>query len=96
MADMTATCKKCGKNFLIIEQEQAFLQKKGLTLPTTCPTDRQKSRLSTRGERNLYKTVCQQCGASMITTYDPERIPNKILCKKCYLDYFEKNDLMQK
>ena len=96
MADITATCSECGKNFLIIDQEQTFLQKRGLPLPGICPTDRQKARLSSRGERNLYKTKCQNCGASMITTYNPEKVTNRILCKKCYLEYFEKNDLMQK
>jgi hypothetical protein len=96
MADITETCEECGKKFLIIEQEQEFLQKKGLPLPKICPTDRQKARLSQRGERNLYKTNCQNCGASMITTYDPTKVTNKILCKKCYLEYFEKTDLMQK
>ena len=95
MSDITASCQKCGKKFLIIDQEQAFLKKKGLPLPKLCPADRQEQRLSARGERKLYKTICQNCGASTITTYDPKGTTNKILCKKCYLEFFEKTDLLQ-
>lgn len=94
MVDITQTCTTCGKNFLIIPQEQEFLKKKNLPLPQLCPTDRQARRLATRGERTLYKTTCQQCGAQTITSYDPAKATSKILCKKCYLDFFEKNELV--
>lgn len=95
MADIIKVCEKCGKKFLAIEQEQEFLKKKDLPLPTICPTDRQANRLKNRGERTLYKTVCQQCGASVITSYDPKSVTNKILCRKCYMDYFEKNETLK-
>lgn len=95
MADITQTCSQCGKKFLIIDQEQEFLKKKNLPLPTLCPTDRQARRLENRGERTLYKTTCQQCGDGVITSYDPGKAVSKILCKKCYLAYFEKNDVIK-
>lgn len=95
MADITQTCEKCGKKFLVIDQEQEFLKKKELPFPTLCPTDRQEKRIKNRGERNLYRTTCQQCDANMITSYDPSKAKNKILCQKCYLEYFEKNDPLQ-
>ena len=94
MPDITQTCAKCGKKFLVIPQEKAFLDKKGLPLPIFCSTDRQARRLATRGERTLYKTTCQECGNSVITSYDPQTAVSKILCKKCYLDYFEKHDAL--
>lgn len=95
MADITQTCTKCGKKFLVIEAEQAFLKKKGLPLPILCPSDRQAGRLENRGERALYRTTCQQCGANMVTTYDPKSVKSPVLCKKCYLAYFEKHDFLQ-
>jgi len=94
MQDTTQICSQCGKKFLVIVQEQEFLHKKNLPLPTLCPTDRQTRRLATRGERTLYKTTCQQCGNSVITSYDPKTAESKILCNKCYLDYFEKHDAL--
>ncbi len=95
MADRTATCTTCGKKFLIIDQEQEFLKKKGLPLPTLCPSDRQLRRLEGRGQRSLFRTTCQECGSSMVTSYDPTNVTSKILCKACYLAYFEKNDPIQ-
>ncbi len=92
MADTTATCTICNKKFLIIDQELEFLKKKNLALPTLCPTHRQERRLVGRGERTLFKTTCQECNASMVTSYDPSKATSKILCKTCYLSYFEKND----
>ena len=92
MSDLTQTCTQCGKKFLVIKPEQEFLQKKGLALPELCPHDRQARRLSQRGERNLYRTTCQQCKANVITTYDPEKVKSQILCRKCYQEYFDKND----
>lgn len=92
MPDITSVCKQCNKKFLIIEPEQEFLKKKGLPLPNVCPTDRQLNRLKNRGERTLYRTTCQQCGTNMITSYDPKTVDSKILCQKCYVQYFDKND----
>lgn len=95
MSDITQVCKTCGKKFLVIEKEQKFLKKKGLPFPDICPTDRQALRVKNRGERTLYKTTCQQCGASVITSYDPKSVTNKILCRKCYGEYFEKNEVLK-
>lgn len=95
MVDITQICKLCGKKFLIIEPEQEFLKKKGLPFPVICPTDRQAARVKNRGERTLYKTICQLCGTNVITSYDPKSVSNKILCRKCYAEYFEKNEVLK-
>lgn len=95
MVDITQLCEKCGKKFLIIETEQEFLKKKNLPIPDICPTDRQMNRLKNRGERILYRTTCQQCGANMIASYDPKTVTSKILCQKCYVEYFDKNEVLQ-
>lgn len=95
MADIVQVCSKCNKKFLIIDKEQEFLKKKGLAFPTLCSTDRQAKRVKDRGERVLYRTNCQQCGENVIVSYDPAKAKSKILCQKCYLAYFEKNDPLQ-
>ncbi len=96
MEEIKRTCTKCGKEFWVIKQEQQFLNKMGLPLPTMCPADRQARRLKHRGERNLYKSKCQNCGKDIIVTYDPKSVESnqKMLCKKCYLEWFEKNSAL--
>jgi hypothetical protein len=93
MTAVAQVCGKCGKQFLIIDQEQEFLNKKGISLPTNCPSCRQLRRLTLRGgERALYKTKCQQCGKDIITSYDPSKAPNKILCKEDYEKFWSEKD----
>lgn len=98
MEEIKRKCVKCGKEFWVIKQEQEFLKKMNLPLPTECPADRQTRRLKHRGERNLYKTKCQNCGKNIIVTYDPNDTASnsKILCHECYLEWFEKNPILIK
>lgn len=91
MQPVKATCRTCSKEFWIIPQEQEFLQKMNLPFPFHCPGCRQERRLKDRGERQLYRTTCQNCNKNIIVSYDPQKEKRKILCKTCYLDYFEKN-----
>jgi CxxC-x17-CxxC domain-containing protein len=90
MEDIKKTCSRCGKDFLVIKQEQEFLTKMGLPFPNKCPSCRQMERLKARGERQLYRTTCQKCGKNIIVTYNPTSVKSQILCKTCYLAYFEK------
>lgn len=92
MANTTATCTNCKKQFVTIEQEEKFLKEKSLPLPAQCPSCRQMRRLKLRGERALYKTTCQKCGKEIIVSYDPKTTENMILCKKDYEQYFMEND----
>ena len=92
MQNITATCVKCGKQFLILEKEQKFLQDKGLPLPTLCPSCRQLRRLTLRGERSLYKTKCQKCGKEIVVSYDPSTMKSSIYCREDYERYFAEND----
>jgi CxxC-x17-CxxC domain-containing protein len=94
MEPIKGICKKCGSDFWIIPQEQTFLQQMNLPLPVNCPGCRQEKRLKNRGERSLYKTKCQSCDKNIIVSYDPKSETRKILCKECYLDYFEKHSAL--
>ncbi|MCL4359874.1 hypothetical protein M1555_01280 [Patescibacteria group bacterium] len=96
MADTTHVCASCGQKFLVISQEEEFLKKMNLPMPTLCPSDRQLRRLRGRGERKLFRTTCQQCGAAMVTTYDPATVSAKILCQTCYRQYYDTTDILQK
>ena len=92
MANQTLACTKCGSKFLVIEQEQKFLDEKNLPLPSNCPSCRQLRRLSLRGGRQLFKSKCQKCNKDIITSYDPTKVKQTILCKEDYEKYFEEND----
>lgn len=92
MANILGTCGTCTKQFLIIDQEQAFLREKGLPNPINCPNCRQARRLDLRGERVLFKTACQKCKKEIIVSYDPTKVQNTILCKEDYEQYYEDHD----
>ena len=92
MANAPITCTKCGKQFLVIEQEEKFLKEKGLSLPSQCPSCRQERRLMMRGnDRALFRTKCQQCGKDIVVSYDPKKTTNKILCKEDYDKWLSEN-----
>ena len=92
MTNLTQTCTKCDKKFLIIDKEQQFLNEKNLPLPTHCPSCRQTRRLKLRGERALYKAKCSKCDKEIIVSYDPKTVQNQILCTQDYEKYFLEND----
>ena len=92
MANQTLTCAKCGKKFLVIEQEQNFLNEKGLPFPTNCPSCRQLRRLSLRGGRQLFKSKCQKCGKDIVVSYNPQKVKQAIYCKEDYEKWFMEND----
>lgn len=91
MEPIKKTCTNCKTDFWVIPQEQQFLKELDLPLPNFCPSCRAARRLAQRGERQLYRTTCQNCKKSIIVAFDPKKETRKILCKECYLDYFEKN-----
>lgn len=83
LKDEKRTCAQCGKDFLIIVQEQKFYAKKDLPWPENCPECRQKRRLSLRNERRLYKRTCDKCHKEIISTYAPDS-PYIVYCQECF------------
>ncbi len=94
MSNINQVCTKCGKSFLIIDQEQKFIMDKGLPLPNWCPTCRQERRMILRGPRHLFKAQCQKCQKAIITSYDPQTAKSIVLCKACYDQYFQETDMV--
>lgn len=92
MTNQTLTCAKCGNKFIVIEQEQNFLNEKSLPPPTRCPSCRQLRRLSLRGDRQLYKSKCQKCGKGIVVSYNPQKVKQAIYCKEDYEKWFMEND----
>lgn len=92
MAAITQSCTKCQRQFLVIDQEQQFLEQKQLPLPTMCPSCRQMRRLALRGGRQLFRAKCQQCQKDIITSYDPQKTTQTILCKEDYDLYMSEHD----
>lgn len=86
MSSEKSVCKKCGKDFLILVEEQEFLKKKKLPMPVECPKCRQDKRLSMRNERTLYKRKCDKCSKMMISPYRPES-EFVVYCQECFWEY---------
>jgi len=92
MANITQTCTRCKKQFLVIDLEQKLLNSKGLPLPTQCPSCRQLRRLSLRGGRQLFRSKCQKCSKDIIVSFDPQSVKQAIYCKEDYAKFFEENE----
>lgn len=88
MSALEKKCTECNEDFLIIDQESAFYNEKGLPLPEKCPLCRQKRSLSLRSEQRPYGSKCDKCGKDIVIAFKPPE-DQKVFCKKCYLDYFE-------
>lgn len=86
MPALKSTCHACGKDFLIIEQEQEFYKKKDLPHPQNCPDCRQKRRLALRNERKLYKRTCDKCHKEIISTYSPDS-KYIVYCQECFWEH---------
>ncbi len=71
MPELTQTCRITGKEFVVTEWEQDFLQKFGLPLPTLCIEERHRRRLSHRNERKIYNAKCDLTGEPIVSLYSP-------------------------
>jgi len=78
-------CQECGKEFLIIPQEEAFYKQKKLPLPEKCFECRRNRRSSLRNPRKLYERKCAKCGNKLMSTYPPDS-PYIIYCESCYIE----------
>lgn len=79
------TCERSGKPFKIIPQELKLYKFHKLPLPRMRFDERHLDRIRKRNPRYLWSRECQKCGASVETSYAPER-PETVYCEKCYLE----------
>jgi len=86
-----AKCKKCGNDFLIIDQEIAFYKEKDFPLPEECPKCRRERRISWRHEREFYGYNCDKCGKDIVVAFNPPK-DQDIYCKECYQKYMQGHD----
>lgn len=77
---ITRTCRISGKDFVITDQEIALLDKLSpiigwekfpLPLPTLCPEERLRRRLSWRNTYSIYKSTCSVSHTSIVSLYHP-------------------------
>lgn len=54
-----------------------------IPVPTLCPEERQKRRLSFRNERNLYRRKCDYSGRDILSIYSPDK-PYKVYDAKVW------------
>lgn len=75
-------CKQCGKDFVVTDDDLAFLEKISPELngkkhiidsPKFCHECRQIRRYSWRNERNLYKRKCDLTGEDVVSVYSQDK-----------------------
>ena len=74
---------QCTEAFKIVPEEFKFYKRMNLPLPRLCPNCRHYERIGQRNPLKLWDRNCMKCGATVKTTFAPER-PEIIYCEKCY------------
>lgn len=73
MPDIIQTCKISGQKFTVTESDQKFYKKMSVGIPTLCPDERQRRRMTWRNELNLYKRKCDMTGKEIISNHSPDK-----------------------
>ena len=85
--DKTLICKDCGKEFIFSAGEQAFYAEKGFQNEPTrckeCRAARKAQRNNANGEREMFETVCAECGKPTRVPFIPKS-DRPIYCSECY------------
>ncbi|MCL2513844.1 MAG: zinc-ribbon domain containing protein [Oscillospiraceae bacterium] len=82
--DKTLICKDCGGEFIFTSGEQEFYAEKGfVNEPQRCKVCRDNRKSSLRGEREMFVTVCSQCGGEAKVPFKP-REDREVLCSECF------------
>ncbi len=77
------TCALSGNKFTLDEQDLEHYKKLNLPLPTLCPQERLRRRLTWRNDRTFYKRDCDSCKKSILSLYTPDS-PYTIYCPTCW------------
>lgn len=84
ITDKVLTCSETGKKYKITPKEMSFHKKQNIPLPRMCPDERHRKRMALKSQRMLYTRLCNHCGATLETTFAPDR-PEIVCCEHCYL-----------
>ncbi len=82
--DKTLQCKDCGAEFTFTAGEQEFYAEKGFeNEPQRCKECRNARKNGSRGEREMFVTICSECGAEARVPFKP-REDRPVLCSECF------------
>ena len=85
--DKTLVCRDCGNEFVFTAGEQAFYAEKGFqNEPTRCKScrDARKASRNANGEaREMFETVCAECGKPTRVPFIPKN-DRPIYCSECF------------
>lgn len=70
---MQKTCSVTGEAFVVEDLDLALYKRLGVPVPTLCPTERQRRRISFRNFRSLYHRPCSGSGKQIISMYHAEQ-----------------------
>ncbi len=82
--DKTLICKECGEEFIFTAGEQEFYAEKGfVNEPQRCKACRDARKQANRAEREMFETVCSECGEVARVPFKP-REGRPVKCSACH------------
>ena len=82
--DKTLVCKECGNEFVFTAGEQEFYAEKGFTNePQRCKACRDARKNAGRAEREMFTTVCSECGKEAKVPFRPKD-DSPVYCSECF------------
>jgi len=90
--DKTLVCKECGAEFVFTAGEQEFYAERGFqNEPARCKPCRDARKQNARngeGRREMYETVCADCGRVARVPFVPKN-DRPIYCSECFQNHRE-------
>ena len=82
--DKTLVCKECGSEFVFTAGEQEFYAEKGFkNEPQRCKACRDARKANGRPARELFTTVCANCGKEAKVPFQPTS-DRPVYCSECF------------
>lgn len=82
--DKTLTCKDCGNEFVFTAGEQEFYAERGFqNEPQRCKACRDARKQASRSNREMYTTVCADCGKEAKVPFKPSD-DRPVYCSECF------------
>ncbi len=70
---MKKVCAISDQEFVITDEDLKFYEKMGVPVPTLCPEERSRRRLTFRNDRHLYHRICDGTGKKIISMQSPDK-----------------------